>query len=142
MICDLLECALCLNERIGPADHSAIALPVNFVRWTHRNCCQRKEGNAPAIFSLQIGYGGLCCIRILRDDGSHTPAERDIYRCEIALRNADEIRDGSRNASAPRLSRLQNNLHPPTEALIAFLDTPLEVETLTDAKEFCIRLPK
>ena len=142
MICDLPKSILDLDERICPADHAAIAPKIDFTRLTHCNCRQWKEGDTPTIFALQIGDGSLCRVRILCDNISHTPTERNINGCKIALWYTNEISDRSGNTSAPPFRRLQDGLHIPPESLIAVLHTPLKVKALTNAEEFCIRLPK
>ena len=119
-----------------------IASEVDLTRRTHGNRRQRKEGNAPSILSLQVGYGGLRRIRILRDDVPHTPAECHVDCRKISLWNADEVGDGSGNPAAPSLRYLQDGLYVTPEPLIAVLHTSLKVKALTDAKKLCIRLPQ
>ena len=142
MIRDPLKLPLCLNQRIRPSDDTVIASEVNLTGRAHGNRRQRKEGDASAVFSLQIRYGRLCRIRILRDDIPHTPAESHVNCREITLRDANEIGDRSRDAAPPPLRRLQDGLHIPPEALIAVLYPPLKVKILSEAKELRIRLSK
>ena len=142
MICDLSKSILGLDERICPADHAAIAPKIDFTRLTHCNCRQWKECDTSAVFALQIGYGSLCRVRVLCDNISHTPTERNIDCCKIALWYTNEIGNRSGNTSAPPLRRLQDNLHIPPESLIAVLHTSLKIETLTDAKEFRLRFTR
>ena len=142
MICDLPESILGMDERICPADHAAIAPQIDFTRLTHCNCRQWKEGDTTTIFALQIGYGSLCRVRVLCDNISHAPAERNIDGCKIALWYTNEIGNRSGNTSAPPFRCLQDGLHIPPESLIAVLHTPLKIKALTDTKDFRLRLPK
>ena len=142
MIGDLLKSPLRLHKCIRPADYPVTAPQVNCTRLAHRDRRQRQECDTSAIFALQIGDGSLRCIRILRDDIAHAPAERHVNCREIALRDADEIGDRSGDIFAPTLLCLQDNLHIPPEAFIAVLHAPLKIKALPYAQELRIRLPQ
>ena len=140
MIHDTLKLSIRLNECIRPADDAFMLLDI-YIPWrTHSDRRQWEKGDASAMIPFQIADRFLCRLCIFGDNIAHTPTERCLHCRKEALRNTNEIGDGSRHVIAPRLLGTEDDLYVLAKALIALLHTPKKLQTLLCSEHLALSL--